>query len=106
MPCMLALEEVTRKDEGEDDDDEENHDEDDVQVHRGYSGGHHHFWERKLSKQKKNWNYKKTSPIQVWYQVTGEKEWFPSKFHHHFLQTVSCLDYNRTKLDKMTNVML
>ena len=40
---MLALEEVTRKDEGEDDDDEENHDEDDVQVHRGYSGGHHHF---------------------------------------------------------------
>ena len=43
MPCMLALEEVTRKDEGEDDDDEENHDEDDVQVHRGYSGGHHHF---------------------------------------------------------------
>ena len=40
---MLALEEVTCKDEGEDDDDEENHDEDDVQVHRGYSGGHHHF---------------------------------------------------------------
>ena len=52
MPCMLALEEVTRKDEGEDDNDEENHDEDDVQVHRRYSGGHHHFWEKNVELQK------------------------------------------------------
>ena len=105
MPCMLALEEVTRKDKGEDDNDEENHNEDDVQVHRGYSSGHHRFWENNLSKPK-GMELKYTSQNRFDIKLQVKSNGFLETFIIIVDKQWAAYRYNRTTLDKMPNVML